>query len=296
MLVKYDGSFYFPVIVAYPETTFGGEFRDRGRLPRRLRPEDHRGEGLGRLAAGALRLQHDQLRPARPAPAPPSLDQLARHRRPGPRRRRPPHLRLPHLGPVRPVADAGESVIGVAAGAVQGYFGGLDRSRLPALHRDLVGMPVALPADHPRRASSSRVSGRCSAFLLLFSWMALVDVVRAEFLRGAQFRLRARRASARRLRLVDHVPPRPAQRDGGDAHLPAVHPQRLDHDADLARLPRLRPAAGSPSLGELLAQGKANLQAPWLGLTAFFVLALMLSLLIFIGEAVRDAFDPRKIA
>jgi microcin C transport system permease protein len=52
---------------------------------------------------------------------------------------------------------------------------------------------------------------------------------------------------------------------------------------------------GSASLGELLAQGKANLQAPWLGLTAFFVLALMLSLLIFVGEAVRDAFDPRKV-
>ncbi|MET0427171.1 MAG: ABC transporter permease subunit, partial [Microvirga sp.] len=51
---------------------------------------------------------------------------------------------------------------------------------------------------------------------------------------------------------------------------------------------------GSPSLGELLAQGKANLQAPWLGLTGFFVIALMLSLLIFAGEAVRDAFDPRK--
>jgi microcin C transport system permease protein len=51
---------------------------------------------------------------------------------------------------------------------------------------------------------------------------------------------------------------------------------------------------GSPSLGELLAQGKANLQAPWLGLTGFFVIAIMLSLLIFVGEAVRDAFDPRK--
>jgi microcin C transport system permease protein len=51
---------------------------------------------------------------------------------------------------------------------------------------------------------------------------------------------------------------------------------------------------GSPSLGELLSQGKTNIQSPWLGITGFLVLAIMLSLLIFIGEAVRDAFDPRK--
>ncbi len=80
----------------------------------------------------------------------------------------------------------------------------------------------------------------------------------------------------------------------GDADLSAVHPQRLDHDADIPRFPWLRPATGLALLGELLAQGKDNINAPWLGLTGFFVVAAMLSLLVFAGEAVRDAFDPRK--
>jgi hypothetical protein len=92
----------------------------------------------------------------------------------------------------------------------------------------------------------------------------------------------------------DHVQAPVAQRHGGDSHLHAVHPVRLGHHADRARLSRLRPAAGLASLGELLAQGKANLQAPWLGLTGFAVVSVMLSLLVFIGEAVRDSFDPRK--
>ena len=130
--------------------------------------------------------------------------------------------------------------------------------------------------------------------LLLFSWIALVGVVRAEFLRARNFDyVRAARALGCR-NAHDHVPAPAAQRHGGDADLPAVHPQRLDHDADLARLPRLRPAARLALARRAAAQGKANLQAPWLGLTGFFVIALMLSLLIFIGEAVRDAFDPRK--
>jgi microcin C transport system permease protein len=90
------------------------------------------------------------------------------------------------------------------------------------------------------------------------------------------------------------VAPSAAQRHGGDADLPAVHP--VGSITTLTSLDFLGFGLppGSPSLGELLAQGKANLQAPWLGFTGFFTIAMMLSLLIFIGEAVRDAFDPRK--
>ncbi|HYD31028.1 MAG TPA: ABC transporter permease subunit, partial [Azospirillaceae bacterium] len=130
--------------------------------------------------------------------------------------------------------------------------------------------------------------------LLLFSWMSLVGVVRAEFLRARNF---------------DYV--RAAKALGaGDLTIMAKHVLPNAMVATLTFLPFILNGSittltaldflgfglppGSPSLGELLAQGKANLQAPWLGLTAFFVLAIMLSLLIFIGEAVRDAFDPRK--
>ena len=87
-----------------------------------------------------------------------------------------------------------------------------------------------------------------------------------------------------------------AQCDGGNADLYAVYPHGLDYSADLARLLRAWFAARQPSLGEMLAQGKNNLHAPWLGMTAFLSLAIMLTLLTFIGEAVRDAFDPRKNA
>ena len=102
-------------------------------------------------------------------------------------------------------------------------------------------------------------------------------------------------ARARRLQPQDHVPAPAAERHGRDPDLPALHPV----NGSITTLTALDFLGfglppGSPSLGELLSQGKANLQAPWLGLAGFFVIAIMLSLLIFIGEAVRDAFDPRK--
>ena len=185
------------------------------------------------------------------------------------------------------------SVIGVIAGAVQGYFGGwvdLGFQRfievwtsIPALYLLLIISSVIAPSFFV-----------LLGILLLFSWVSLVGVVRAEFLRGRNFDyVRAARALG-----VDHftimfrhVLPNamvatltflPFTLTGGITALTAL-------DFLGYGLP-----PGSPSLGELLAQGKSNLQAPWLAITAFFVLAIMLSLLIFIGEAVRDSFDPRK--
>ena len=177
--------------------------------------------------------------------------------------------------------------------AVQGYFGGwIDLgfqrfieiwTSIPALYLLLIISSVIAPSFFV-----------LLGILLLFSWVSLVGVVRAEFLRGRNFEYVKRGAGARRLQPHHHVPPPPAQRDGGDADLPAVHPQRLDHDADLARLPRLRPAAGLAVARRAAGAGQGQLHAPWLGLTGFFVISIMLSLLIFVGEAVRDAFDPRK--
>jgi microcin C transport system permease protein len=130
--------------------------------------------------------------------------------------------------------------------------------------------------------------------LLLFSWMSLVGVVRAEFLRTRNFDyVRAARAlGARDLTIMfRHILPNAMV--ATLTFLPFILSGAITSLTALDFLGFGLPA-GSPSLGELLSQGKTNLNAPWLGLSSFFVLALMLSLLIFIGEGVRDAFDPRK--
>jgi microcin C transport system permease protein len=185
------------------------------------------------------------------------------------------------------------SIIGVAAGAVQGYFGGWV---------DLCSSASSRSGPRSRRSICCSSCPRSSAellvllgILLLFSWTSLVGVVRAEFLRGAQFRICAGGARARRHRqLSDHVAPPAAQRDGGDAHLHALHSLGLGDDADRARLSRLRPAAGLASLGELLRRARQPAGAVAGDHRLLHVIAIMLSLLVFIGEAVRDAFDPRK--
>src|SRR5467141_3579182 len=130
--------------------------------------------------------------------------------------------------------------------------------------------------------------------MLLFSWMALVGLVRAEFLRGRNFDyVRAARA----LGMLDvrimfrHILPNAMT--ASLTFLPFILAGSVTTLTALDFLGFGLPP-GSPSLGELLSQGKANIQAPWLGLAGFFSVAIMLSLLIFMGEAVRDAFDPRK--
>jgi microcin C transport system permease protein len=131
--------------------------------------------------------------------------------------------------------------------------------------------------------------------MLLFGWMGLVGLVRAEFLRGRNFDyVRAARALgvSDPVIIFRHVLPNATV--ATLTFLPFILNGSITTLTSLDFLGFGLPP-GSASLGELLAQGKANLQAPWLGITAFVVLAIMLSLLIFIGEAVRDAFDPRKV-
>jgi len=130
--------------------------------------------------------------------------------------------------------------------------------------------------------------------LLLFSWMALVGVVRAEFLRARNFDyVRAAKALGATDATIIRRHVLPNAMVATLTFLPFILSGAITVLTSLDFLGFGLPA-GSPSLGELLNQGKVNLHAPWLGLTAFFVLAIMLSLLIFVGEAVRDAFDPRK--
>jgi microcin C transport system permease protein len=129
--------------------------------------------------------------------------------------------------------------------------------------------------------------------MLLFSWMSLVDVVRAEFLRGRNLEYVQ---AARALGVGDgmiifrHILPNAMV--ATMTFMPFILNGSITTLTSLDFLGFGLPV-GSPSLGELLAQGKANLHAPWIGISTFVVLSVMLSLLVFIGEAVRDAFDPR---
>ena len=186
------------------------------------------------------------------------------------------------------------SIIGVAAGAVQGYFGGW----IDLLFQRFIEIWTSIPSLYLLLIISSvLVPGFfvLLGILLLFSWVSLVGLVRAEFLRGRNFEyIQAARAlgvsNARH-----HLPPPAAQRHGGDHDVPAVHPVVVGDDADRARLPRLRPAARL-AVARRIAQRRARPTCRRRGSAspASSRSRIMLSLLIFIGEAVRDAFDPRK--
>ena len=185
------------------------------------------------------------------------------------------------------------SIVGVTAGAVQGYFGGWTDlifqrfieiwSSLPHLYLLIIVSSIITPSFFV-----------LLGILLLFSWVSLVHVVRAEFLRARNFEyVNAARALglSNGAIILKHVLPNAMV--ATLTFLPFVLNSSITTLTALDFLGFGLPP-GSPSLGELLLQGKSNLAAPWLGLTGFLVIAIMLSLLVFIGEAVRDAFDPRK--
>jgi microcin C transport system permease protein len=185
------------------------------------------------------------------------------------------------------------SVIGIAAGAIQGYFGGW----IDLAFQRLIEIWSSLPHLYLLIILSSIITPSffvLLGILLLFSWVNLVFVVRAEFLRARNLEYvtaaRALGLSNARI-MVKHLLPNAMV--ATLTFLPFVLSGSITTLTALDFLGFGLPP-GSASLGELLLQGKSNLQAPWLGLTGFIVIAVMLSLLVFIGEAVRDAFDPRK--
>jgi microcin C transport system permease protein len=185
------------------------------------------------------------------------------------------------------------SVIGVAAGAVQGYFGGWT----DLLFQRFIDIWTSMPTLYLLIILSAFIIPTFWVLLfilVLFSWTSLVGVVRAEFLRARNFEyVRAARA----LGLSDmkimfkHLLPNALV--STVTFMPFILSGSVTTLTALDYLGFGLPA-GSPSLGELLQQGRNNLQAPWLGVTGFFILSIMLSLLVFVGEAVRDALDPRK--
>ncbi len=186
------------------------------------------------------------------------------------------------------------SIIGIALGAVQGYYGGW----FDLLFQRFIEMWASVPMLYLLIILSSIVVPSfwwILILMLLFKWMALVDVVRAEFLRARNFdyvRAAIALGVPERTIIFRHVLPNALV--PVFTFVPFLITAAITTLASLDFLGFGLPS-GSPSLGELLQQGKNNPQSPWLGLTGFFVLALLLSLLIFIGEGVRDAFNPRKI-
>ncbi|MER2557898.1 MAG: ABC transporter permease [Candidatus Competibacter denitrificans] len=293
LLVKYQGGFYMPVFKEYAETDFGGLFPSAANYRDPFLADLIQKNGW--MLWPPIRFSHATVNynlPV-PAPAPPSAenwfgtddqgrDVLARLIY---------GLRISVLFGL--LLTLTSSVIGVAAGAVQGYFGG----RVDLLLQRFLEIWGGLPQLFVLIIVSSVVTPGFWTLLLvlmLFSWTSLVGVVRAEFLRARNFDyVRAARA----LGMTDgrimfkHVLPNamvatltfmPFILSGSIVALTALDFLGLG-------LP-----PGSASLGDLLRQGKDNLQAPWLGIAGFVVVALMLSLLVFVGEAVRDAFDPRK--
>src|SRR6266849_2501434 len=292
LLVSYAGSLYIPVLHDYPETTFGGDFPSQTdyRDPAVIGLITAKGWMVWPLIPFSYRTITDA---PGPFPAPPSgtdwlgtddqgRDVLARLIY---------GFRISVLFGL--ALTLFSSVVGVAAGAVQGYFGGTVDLGLQRFIEIWEGLPVL----YLLIILATFVEPNfwwLLGLMLLFSWTSLVGVVRAEFLRARNFDyIRAARALgvSDPVIITRHVLPNATV--ATITFLPFILNGSITTLTSLDFLGFVLPP-GSASLGELLAQGKANLQAPWIGLTGFAVLAVLLSLLIFVGEAVRDAFDPRK--
>jgi len=317
LYISYQGRLYFPVVFTYPETAFGGDFETA---------TDYRDPFVQKLIADKggsmiwppIRYSYatHNLDLPTPAPSKPTWLLTEKECRAALERK---HLKscsdleYNWLGTddqgrdvlVRMIygfrisvlfgliLTVVSSIIGVAAGAVQGYFGGW----VDLLFQRFIEIWTSVPELYLLLIISSvLVPGFfvLLGILLLFSWVRLVGLVRAEFLRGRNFEyILAARALGVSNAVIMFRHLLPNAMVATMTFLPFIMSSSVMTLTALDFLGFGLPP-GSPSLGELLSQGKANVQAPWLGLTGFFTVALMLSLLIFIGEAVRDAFDPRK--
>jgi microcin C transport system permease protein len=317
LYISYQGKSYFPILFAYPETTFGGDFETAA---------DYRDPFVQKLIADKngsmiwppIRYSYATHNLDLPTPAPSKPTWLLAGKECAS------VLERKHLKSCSDLEynwlgtdDQGRdvlarviygfrvsvlfgliltivsSIIGVAAGAVQGYFGGW----VDLLSQRFIEIWTSVPELYLLLIISSvLVPGFfvLLGILLLFSWVRLVGLVRAEFLRGRNFEyILAARALGVSNKVIMFRHLLPNAMVATLTFLPFIMSSSVMTLTALDFLGFGLPP-GSPSLGELLSQGKANVQAPWLGLAGFFTVALMLSLLIFVGEAVRDAFDPRK--
>lgn len=293
ILLRYDGDFYMPIFQAYPETRFGGEFPTEAdyRDPYVRALVDEKGWMLWPL----IPYNHRSVAWDLPDPAPTPPDR--QHWLGTDDQARDVTARLIYGFRISVLFGLAltlfSSVVGVAAGAVQGYFGGWT----DLLFQRFIEIWSGLPVLYLLIILASLVEPNfwwLLGIMLAFSWMGLVGVVRAEFLKVRNFDyVRAARALgvANGVVMFRHVLPNAMV--AALTFLPFILNGAITTLTSLDFLGLGLPP-GSASLGELLSQGRNNLQAPWLGLSGFFVISLMLSLLVFVGEATRDAFDPRK--
>ncbi len=291
--ISYDGGHYFPILNEYPETEFGGDFETEAEY-RDMFVQDLIND-KGFMIWPLIRYSYDTINYDLnvPAPSPPSTDNWLGTDDQG----RDVLARLIYGFQISILFGLAltvfSSIIGIVAGGIQGYYGGwIDLifqrfieiwSGLPVLFIIIIMASIVTPSFWI-----------LLGIMLLFSWTSLIDVVRAEFFRARNFDyVRAAKALgvSNRTIMVRHVLPNAMV--ATLTLMPFILTGSITILTSLDFLGFGLPP-GSPSLGEMLAQGKNNLHAPWLGLTAFFSLAVMLTLLTFIGEAVRDAFDPRK--
>ncbi|WP_202945353.1 microcin C ABC transporter permease [Hahella chejuensis] len=292
ILVKYDDSYYLPIWNTYLETEFDGEFEFEAdyKDPYVAKLINAKGWMIWPLVPYNYKTIIYDL--DSPAPSPPSTknwlgtddqgrDVLARVIY---------GFRISVLfGFSLTIISA---IIGVVAGAMQGYYGG----KVDLFFQRFIEIWASMPTLFLLIILASIIEPTfwvLLGFILLFTWMGFVGAVRAEFLRGRNFEYvtaaRAMGMGDRRI-MFKHILPNAMV--ATLTFMPFILSGSVETLTTLDFLGFGLPA-GSPSLGELLAQGKANLQAPWLGITAFIVLALLMGLLVFIGEGVRDALDPR---
>ncbi|MGR5267778.1 ABC transporter permease [Vibrio astriarenae] len=293
LVVNYDSGWYFPIATQYAETEFGGEFETEADYTDPYVVELI--EEKGYLIWPLIRFSYDTINfdVVGSVPSAPSdvnwlgtddkgRDVLARVIY---------GFRISVLfGFVLTIVS---SVIGVAVGASQGYYGGW----LDLFGQRFIEVWSGMPTLFLLIILSSFVEPNfwwLLGIMVLFSWMGLVGIVRAEFLRCRNFDyVRAAQAMGVDDKCIMWRHMLPNAMVASLTMMPFILSGSVTTLTSLDFLGFGLPA-GSPSLGELLAQGKANLQAPWLGLSAFAVLSIMLTLLVFIGEAVRDAFDPHQ--
>jgi microcin C transport system permease protein len=294
LIVSFDGGLYFPVLKDYPETTFGGTFETTTNYRDPVVKDLINQKGWFVFPLIPFGIQTVNYNLPVPAPAPPSCDNWFGTDDQG----RDVLARLLYgfrisilFGLALTVFSA---IVGVFAGAIQGYFGG----RIDLITQRIIEIWGGLPILYLLIILCSMIEPNFWWLLgitLLFSWMTLVSVVRAEFFRArALDYVRAAEALGVPTARIIWRHMLPNAMVATITYLPFILNGSISTLTSLDFLGFGLPP-GSASLGELLTQGKNNIQCPWLGLVGFFSIAFLLSLLIFVGEAVRDAFDPRKV-
>lgn len=294
IFVKFNDNYYFPIFEKIPEIFYGGEFETEADYKDPYVIDLIKSDGF--LIMPLIEYSFDTINYdlKLPSPSPPTLENILGTDDQG----RDVLARLIYGFRISVffgiVLTFFSTIIGIIIGGLQGYFGG----RIDLFGQRFIEIWSGLPVLYLLIIIASFVQPSfwvLLSIMLLFSWMSLEGVVRAEFLRARNFEyVKAAKALGlgNTMIMIKHVLP--------NAMVATLTLLPFILSGSIATLTSLDFLGfglppGSPSLGEMVAQGKANLQAPWLGLSAFITLSLQLSLLVFIGEAVRDAFDPRKV-